>query len=149
MYSLLIVDDNPWVREELKNILDWNSLGIEIADICANGKDAMEQADIVNPDIILADIAMPIMNGIELAKKLKETGSSTKVIFMSAYSEFNFAKSAIDMAIYGYVLKPIIPEELAAVINKVLDIYTNEKIKKEEKDELKNSLVSRFLSSFI
>lgn len=156
MYNMLIVDDNPWDRDGISEILDWNSMGINIVGTCSNGKQALERIDLLRPDIILSDIAMPIINGIELAEKVKEYSENIKIIFMSSYNEFNFAKSAINLDIYGYILKPIDPDELKQVVNRILNINEKETFLQKEKEEMKNQLnqslpilIQQFLLDFL
>lgn len=140
MYKMLIIDDNTWAREGIRDTLDWTGMGIEISGVFANGKQALEKMSELNPDLILTDIAMPIMNGIELAKELKEHHPEIKVVFMSSYNEFNFARSAIDLDIYGYVLKPIMPEKLMEVIKKIIAVITIEDSDKKGKEEMAKQL---------
>lgn len=123
MYNMLIVDDNPRDRNGIQRIIDWKQMGINIMGACANGKQAMEQIEELKPHIVLTDIAMPVMNGIEMAKQLKQNHPDIKLIFMSCYDDFDFARSAIDLDVYGYVLKPIIAEELEKAVVKVLGRY--------------------------
>ncbi len=140
MYKLMIVDDNPWIREDLSTILDWQGMGISIVCTCANGKQALQKIMEWSPDIVLTDIAMPVMNGIELAEAVKNDMPDVKVIFMSSYNEFEFAKSAIDLDIYGYVLKPIEPGQLQQVIKKVLDVCSEEYMLQSDISEMKKQL---------
>lgn len=140
MYKMFVIDDNTWDREGIRDTFDWAGMGIEIAGIFPNGKLAFNKVNELRPDIILTDIAMPVMNGIELAKELKIIAPGIKVIFMSSYNEFDFARSAIDLDIYGYVLKPIIPEILTAAIGKVISTYASENLNKKEKEEMQKQL---------
>lgn len=134
MYTMLVVDDNPADRRGICSLFDWSELGIEIIGSCSNGKKAMEVINEKNVDIVLTDIAMPVMNGIQLAENLKTEHSQIKVIFMSCYSDFDYARSAMNLDIYGYVLKPIIPDELLNVIRRLLDEFTDEARKENEKE---------------
>lgn len=136
MYRLIIVDDNPLDRNGLKSCIDWDSMDIEVVGTYSNGKQVVEDIQNVNPDIILSDISMPVMSGIEMVKRLKEKGFDIKTIFMSCHDEFNFAKSAVSLDVEFYVLKPIVPEELQEAINKVLNKHMAEKVKINEKAEM-------------
>ena len=130
---MLVVDDNPADRRGVCSLFDWSALGIQIAGSCANGKRAYEIINEKKVDIVLTDIAMPLMDGIELAERLKASYPDIKVVFMSCYSDFDYARSAVNLDIYGYVLKPIIAEELLAVIKKLLNEYGDEAKKLTEK----------------
>ncbi len=136
MYTMLVVDDNPADRRGICSLFDWGKLGIEIIDTCANGERALEILRKKSIDIVLTDVAMPVMNGISLAKGLRASHPRTKVVFMSCHSDFEYAKSAVDMAIHGYVLKPIIPDELFAVVKKLLDELAEEAGGQAEKERM-------------
>ncbi len=140
MYKLFIVEDNPYTREDLQNVLDWEDLGIVVAGSFSNGSEALAKVEEIRPDIILTDIAMPIINGIELAKRLKEKHPSIKTVFMSAYIEFDFAKRAVDLGIYGYVLKPIVPDELKTAMEKLLKEYELESFHKAEQENMRHKM---------
>lgn len=140
MYRLLIVDDNPRDQKGLKTILNWEAMGIVLAGTCENGQEVLENIDVLKPDIILTDVCMPVMSGIEMAVDLRNQYPHIKVIFMSSHYEFDFAKSAIDLNVYGYVLKPIIKEELKSAITKVLNVYETENSLQTEKNEMLKQL---------
>lgn len=136
MYTAIIVDDNPADRRGIPTLLDWSGLGIEIAGTCSNGEEAIQVLCRKKIDIVLTDIVMPIMNGIELAEHIQESFKRTKIVFMSCYSDFEYARTAVDMKIYGYVLKPIIPLEFEKVIHKLLQEFAEENIRESEKEEM-------------
>lgn len=136
MNTMIVVDDNPADRRGISSIFDWSELGIEIVGTCSNGQRAIEFIDQKKVDIVLTDIAMPVMNGIDLAEHLRSTHPEIKVAFMSCYSDFDYARSAVDLDIYGYVLKPIIPDELLKVIKKLQDEYLDEVKKQIEKEAM-------------
>ncbi len=133
MFRLCIVDDNKYERNGIKNSIDWAGLGIEVVGVFANGADALNNIDALKPDIVITDIAMPVMNGIEMSEQIKKRYPHIKIIFISCHSDFEFAKSAVDLGIYGYVLKPIISDELEIAVNKLVnefrmqDLLLNEK----------------------
>ena len=142
MLKILIVDDEKLIREGLVNYIDWTSLDIEVIGTASNGKSALELILKMKPDIILSDIQMSTMNGIELIKALRENNIKSEVIFISAYSNFEYAKNAIKYGAFDYVLKPIEEEVLIQVLkkciykiseNKSQNLLTiNEAIKNEE-----------------
>lgn len=132
MFRLLIVDDNNRDRRVLQEVIDWNALDIEVIGTAADGKEALMMIKTLDPHIVLTDIAMPALNGVEMAEILKRQYSHIKIIFMSCYDDFEFARSAINLSIYGYIMKPIIPKELKEVVCKVLNIYEHEIEQKEE-----------------
>ncbi len=103
--SLILVDDEQLVLEDLKDIVDWDALGYEIVATARNGKQAMEKYRKLQPELVITDIQMPGMDGIELARKLRESGGQPTVILLSAYSDFAYAKRALSHGIYDYILK--------------------------------------------
>jgi two-component system, response regulator YesN len=119
MFKVLLVDDEKLVLDSLVNHIDWSSMNISIVGTAKNGKDALEKVRELKPNIVLTDIKMPIMDGIEFSKKAIEYDSNLKVIFLSGHDEFEYAKAAINIGAYGYILKPIEQDELRNVLEKV------------------------------
>lgn len=117
MHSLLIVDDEILELETLRDYVDWDSYNISVIATAKNGKSAFNIALEHNPDIIITDIKMPIMDGIEFSRKLRESNITSKLIFLTGYDDFNYAKSAINVHASGYILKPFSIDELHDVIN--------------------------------
>lgn len=136
MYKMFIVDDNQRDRRGIQTVLNWDEIGICIAGSYSNGKAALEQFNKIKPDVVLTDISMPVMNGIEMARKMKDINPDIKIIFMSCYNEFDFARSAVELGIEDYVLKPIIQEELEKAIRKTTHKYQTEQNMKTEKEEM-------------
>lgn len=126
--NLLIADDEFLIRRGLES-LNWNEAGIHVIGVVENGIDACEimQSEIV--DIVIADIRMPGMSGIELAEFIKNNDLATKVILLSGYNDFEYAQSAISYSVFAYLLKPSNPRE---IIEKVKQAKTElEKIKEK------------------
>jgi two-component system, response regulator YesN len=121
MFKVLIIDDEPLVREGLKTIIDWQDLGFYICGEGTDGKDGLKKIFDLDPDLILADIKMPGLNGIELVEKAREEGYGGKVVILTGYSEFEYAKKAIRLDVKSYLLKPIIESELIEIVEKVRD----------------------------
>ena len=136
MYRAMIVDDNPWDRKGIQELIDWRGAGIVIVGSFANGKQALEKVEELSPHFIIADVAMPVMNGIQMAQKLKESHPEIKVIFISGYNEFEFVKAAIDLDIYSYVLKPVEAEDLIRAVEKVIRVYQEEDARQAEIEQM-------------
>jgi len=156
MYKMLVVDDNPSDRNGISRAIQWDDIGVSIAGTCANGAAALKAMESTPVDIVLTDISMPIMNGIELAAALRTSHPRTKVIFMSCHDEFDFAKSAIDLDIAGYILKPIKPEELLNAVSKVVESVREQAVFTLEKEhmlsklnEMQPILVEQFLRELL
>ena len=107
MYNLLIVEDETFTREGLLNHISWKNLEIKTVRTAANGRDALEIMKHFHPDIILTDIKMPHMNGIELVSNIRESDQDCKVIFLSGYSDKEYLLSAIALKAECFIEKPI------------------------------------------
>ena len=136
MYKILIVDDFEADRDIMREMIgSFKDLELEVCGECSNGLEALEAARRQKPDIILSDIEMPIMNGFQLARNIRKELRDTRLIFCSMYSEFKYAKEALYLESYGYVLKPIDPLELKECICKVTGrIMENSMIQKENEN---------------
>lgn len=129
MLRLLIVEDEKWEREGLVEFLDWNGFGIEIAGTARDGEEGYGEALRLKPDIVLTDIKMPGMDGIEMSKKIKELMPDTKIIILTGHDDFKYAKEAINFSANAYILKPFDEDELIPVIEKVVSLCNKEKEK--------------------
>ncbi|MBZ4645326.1 MAG: two-component system, response regulator YesN [Petroclostridium sp.] len=130
MYKLLLVDDERIIREGIKCMVDWTGLGISIQE-AKNGLEAYDM--IVNeiPHIVLTDIKMPGLNGLELIEKTKERFPDIVFVILSGYGEFDFASKAMQYGVKYYLLKPSNENEITDVLIKVI-AELKEKIEKEE-----------------
>lgn len=133
--KVLIIDDEVIVRTGLKSIIDWNSLGFEICGEADNGEAGMNKILELNPDLVLLDIKMPGMYGVEVAKRVREKGFDGKIIILSGYSDFEYAHEAIKSGVDAYLLKPIDEDELIDAVKQV-----REKLRAENAN---NILLSR------
>lgn len=126
MYQILLVDDEPIFLEYMQNILDWEKYHCQICACACDGKSALAYIEKYQPDLAFLDISMPLMNGIEVSKAVKEKGLHTHLIFMTGHDEFSFAYQAIKMGIDDYMLKPFSKEELITALQKVLQTLQKE-----------------------
>lgn len=136
MLKLLIVEDERWEREGLVDFIDWGSYRISVAGTACNGIEGFEQAVRIHPDIIITDIKMPGMDGILMSKKIKERLPETKIIILTGYDDFAYAKDAINCNANGYILKNCEEEEMIEVIEKVVE----ECLKERERAEFENNV---------
>lgn len=120
MLQLLIVDDSKWTREGLAQIVDWSSLGIEICAACPSAAKACEVLVNNHVDILITDVKMTGMDGLELAEHVHIHFPHIKTILISAYKEFDYAYKAVQLGVAGYVLKPIIPEDLLKTVQSII-----------------------------
>ena len=120
MMKLLIVDDEPNVREGLKKIIDWDYFGFSLCGEASNGEDGLQKMIDLKPDLTLLDIKMPHMSGLELAAQARAMNHKGKIILLSGYSDFEFAQRAISYGVESYLLKPIDENELVKIVEETI-----------------------------
>lgn len=118
-YKVLLVDDEEEVRQAIAQKLHWNELGFEVAGEAANGEEALEMLETLQPDVIMTDIKMPFMDGLTLCRHAKQLLPGVRVAIFSGFDEFEYAKEAIKLEVEEYILKPINAEELAGVFRRL------------------------------
>ncbi len=134
MYRILLVDDEILVRDAIRENIDWKAMDCQLAGDCQNGQEAAEFVKKHPIDIVLTDICMPYMDGMELSHFLHDNYPDIVIVIFSGFGEFEYAKKAIQYNVSEYLLKPITAMELTAVINKMkekVDQRHNEKRKLE------------------
>ena len=140
MYKLLIVDDEHWIRKGLREFIDWKSIGVEEVCDAGDGGDALDKIQQMEPDIVIADIRMPDINGLELCEILKERFPKIKVIIISGYKDFEYARKAIVLGVYDYILKPLDEKHVVGTVMKCI-----KDIEAEKKDAAEKEMISRQL----
>lgn len=130
--KIMIVDDNKQLREGIKNSVDWESLGIHEVETAENGKDGMNIFRTFLPDIILVDIIMPEMNGLEFLKNVRQMKPEVKVLIISGYSEFEYAVEALKHGASGYELKPLKMQQLMLSVSKMVKEIQQDSERKEQ-----------------
>lgn len=142
MFRLMIVDDEQIVQEGIKITIENSFSDIDIVGMASTGREAIEMSQNVVADIILMDIKMPGINGIEAIEAIKKRHASTKFIIVSAYEQFDYAKQAVELGVSDYILKPINANKLVSVIKKVMNeiSFERERRKKEiiNREKLEN-----------
>lgn len=131
MYQFIIVDDEEIIRSGLAKYFDWPSIGFEPIGQFEDGKDAIEYLQKNSVDAVLTDVKMYEISGIQLAKYVFEHCPQTKVIILSGYKEFDFAKEAMSYGVCDYILKPVNREEIRSVFLRVRDILDKERRERE------------------
>ncbi|MFF2019809.1 response regulator [Paenibacillus sp. NPDC058177] len=121
MYRIFIVDDEPFIIEGLYDIVDWASFEMEIVGQAANGQEALEALKSVRADILITDISMPLMNGLDLIRAVREFQPELKFIILSGYDEFGYLKEGMALGIENYLLKPINLKEFKATLSTVAE----------------------------
>ncbi|RAV02318.1 response regulator [Paenibacillus sp. YN15] len=120
MYKLVIVDDEPTVRNGLSTLFDWNAYGIELIGQADDGDTGLELIARVEPDIVLTDVKMPSMDGIRMSQEIRKSLPGTKIIFVSGHSDADYLKSALQVYAVDYIFKPVKLPELEKVVERVI-----------------------------
>lgn len=119
MLKVLIVDDEPLVRRGIVLGVDWAAMGCVVVGEAANGEEGLSAVERYSPNLIITDVRMPRMDGIEMMNRLREQGCRAHVIVLTAYSDFSYARSALQFGADDYLLKPFRDRELEAAIDKI------------------------------
>ena len=140
LLKMVIADDEAIIRNGLKTIVDWREIGIEIVGEAADGQEALDLCGQFAPDILFTDIRMPLVDGLEVATRLLERGSPTRVVLISGAQDFSYAKTALSINAEGYVLKPVNIPELEYLMTRVATRISVERNKRQELDSLREQV---------
>lgn len=119
MWNVMIADDEPLIREGLEKLIDWKGLGCELVYIAENGQLLLEEIKRRPPDILIADIRMPLMTGLEVAQFIYEQHMNIQVIILTAYADFQYAHEAIRCQVSDYIVKTSALEDIPAAVEKI------------------------------
>jgi two-component system response regulator YesN len=131
------VDDEEEVRQAIIKKIDWESIGFQVIGYADNGEDALEIAEQLRPDVLMTDIKMPFMDGLTLARRLKQISKDIKIIVFSGFDEFEYAKEAISLEVEEYILKPIDAIELQRVFIRIREKLNSEINQKLDMEQLR------------
>lgn len=145
MYKLYLLDDEPFILEGLKYIIDWEEYGFNVVGTSSNGEDGFNFIKNEDVDLIITDIMMPKMTGLELISNLKKINHNAKFIVLSAFQEFQYAKEAISMGAENYLTKPIDEDELIQTIEGVKKKIEKIKLEKVDTKIFKNDLILKLI----
>lgn len=145
MLKIFLVEDEFVIREGIKNNIDWKANGYEFCGEASDGELAFPIIQKMKPDIVITDIRMPFMDGLELSRLIKKELPLTEIIILSGYEEFEYAKEAIKIGVSQYLCKPISGEELLKEINLLADKITE----KRKEQEIKEKYIREVEENFI
>jgi two-component system response regulator YesN len=136
MYKLILVDDEADVREGVLREIDWEAQGFRVVDVAENGREALEMADKWSPDVVVTDIRMPFMDGLQLSEEIRRLHPAAKIIILTGFDEFEYARKAIHLQVEEFVLKPFSADELTQALGKIKDRLDEEIAERENLDTL-------------
>ena len=133
MLRVMLVDDEPFILQGLKILVDWNKEGFDIVYTASNGKEALEYLKNNEVDLIISDVQMPVMNGLELLENIQNKGiSHARFAILTGYDDFSYAQRAIKYNSMDYILKPVQKRDILALLRNVSKL---EKVSKEREDD--------------
>ncbi|MBP3952851.1 response regulator transcription factor [Bacillus suaedae] len=140
MWRVVIVDDDHKVLRGMKKVIPWSELNCQWVGEAHNGQEGMDVIKQTKPDIIITDIYMPVMNGLEMIEKIKEETTSAKVIILSGFNDFEYARQAMRLRIADYLSKPASIDTIKEVLVNVIEQLKKENEEKRKVVELQNKL---------
>lgn len=155
MIKVFLIEDEIIMREGIKNHINWSAEGLELVGEASDGELAYPMIKSQRPDIIITDIMMPFMNGLELSRLIKQEMPNIKIVILSGYDEFKFAKEAISIGVTEYLVKPISSGKLLEVIKKVAEQIMLEREQqnklqmKQDQLEYENLIRTKFFEKII
>ena len=120
MYKVIFVDDEPLMLEGLKQIIEWQDYGINVAGSATNPEDAMILIDEFEPEIIITDIRMQGSNGLDMIEELNKNGYKGYIIILSGHRDFEYAQRAIENQVFAYLLKPLDINKLKTLVTQII-----------------------------
>lgn len=121
MYKVIVADDEPFMLEGWRTMIDWQGCGYELCGTATDGEEALELIGHVNPDLVVTDIQMPVLDGLGLIRTMREElNYDSQIVIVTGYSEFGYAQQAIRYRVNEYVLKPLVPEEIHELLKNLI-----------------------------
>ena len=129
--NVLIVDDEYLIRQGLESSIDWNALGFDSVATAEDGVEALALIELSPPDLILTDVRMPFMTGLEFAEKVKKLVPDICIVIISGHEEFSYAQTALKLAVFDYILKPINLKEINDVVLRAKKWIEEKRLRRE------------------
>ncbi|QNU06842.1 response regulator transcription factor [Peribacillus butanolivorans] len=149
MYNVFLVDDEPFIIEGMRALVPWEDYGLKVVGEASNGSEAIKKLETCHVDILLTDIMMPIMDGLELISTLKERHPNTKYIVLSGYEEFEYVKKGMKLGIENYLLKPVNEQELISTLENSIEKLEKSTNNEEAYTILRDNTIWRCLNQDI
>ncbi len=137
--TMVLVEDESFERTSLKDCIDWNLIGVQIVGEAANGSQGLAKVMELQPDIVLADVKMPVMDGIEMSRRIRSFAPEIKILFVSSYDDFEYAKQAVNLNVFAYITKPINEAELLQTVKRAADEVTQKALEQKLYNRIQNN----------
>lgn len=137
MYKVVLVDDEELIIEGMRQLIGWESLGCRIVGTAYDGDEALDIINETEPDIIITDIRMPAMNGLEMIGHVKESFPDVVIMILSGYSDFEYAQQALEKGAACYMLKPVLEKDLKGHIMQAVKKLDEKRLQRQKEDENK------------
>lgn len=145
MFNVLLVDDEPWVLEGLRTMIDWNRFGFQICGEALSAPEALKLIERLQPELVMTDIRMPVLNGLELIEHSNRTmPHPPKFVILSGYDDFGYAHNAMQQRVAEYLLKPIDDEEIEALLARLSHVIRDE-YETEHSHQMKAGIAIHYL----
>ena len=136
-YRVLLADDEEEIRSGISRKTDWTALGFTLVGEAGNGEEALELAEQLRPDLVLTDIKMPFMDGLELCRRLRQSLPGARLVVFSGFDDFEYARQAVSMGVSEYILKPINAPELAQVLTRLREQLDRQRLERRDMETLR------------
>ena len=141
MYKILAVEDNKILNQYINEMVDWSSMDMVIAGNAFNGEQGLKMATEIKPDLVIADIDMPKLNGLEMCKLIKAQLPDVRFIFISCFDSFQYVRDAMDLGAYKYILKPVMPSVLASAVCELYDMKSERTLTEKTIEDLQDQIL--------
>ena len=136
MYKVVVVEDEEIARKGIIFTINWDALNCMIAGEAANGEEGAELVKRLSPDLVVTDVKMPRMDGVEMITKLRAEGCQARFIILTAYSDFKYAQSAVKLGVSDYLLKPLKDGDLEQAVTRIIDqLEEGDRLRQKEEEE--------------
>ena len=130
-FTIILADDEQQILYGMKNGIDWESLGFSVVGTAQNGKEALELIEEYHPDLLISDIKMPGLSGLELAEYVSKNNLDTAVVLLTGFSEFEYAQKALRNGVLDYMLKPLRPKDILSTVERVKETLEKKRYKEK------------------
>lgn len=149
MYKLLIADDEYWTREKIRTMISWEEYQIDFMDPAQDGEEVLQRMEKDCPDILITDVNMPFLDGVELVKRVKELYPEIVILVLSGYDDFSYVKETLMAGAINYLLKPVSKLDLIGAVSKALELISEKEENEKQTLKAASLLQDRELSLLI